>query len=291
MERVYVTGASGFLGRYLLKYAPKRCRVLGQYRQHPVRAFQGHVQVVKQDLLTDDWKSLYDFAPRVIIHTAAQASIDACQLHPDDAWKVNYQVTCKLVDVAKKLNARFLFLSSDVIFDGQKGNYQEEDKPVPLNVYAETKVAAEQYILEHHPDALVIRPALFYGQSLNGRPSFTEVIYKNLKAGKSVYLFTDQYRTPVLVNNLATALWELAESDYRGILHIGGSQKVSRYEMGLILCEVFNLPKHLIIPIPSDQANQAAPRPRDCSLNIDRARSVLKTRLLDVRSGLNLAFH
>ncbi len=291
MERVYITGASGFLGRYLLKYAPKKYRILGQYRQHPLRLTQGHVQVTRQDLAADEWAPLWQFSPQAIIHTAAQASIDACQLHPQEAWEVNYRVTCKLVDLAKRIGARFLFLSSDVIFDGQKGNYQEDDPPAPLNVYAETKVAAEKYILDHHPDAVVIRPALFYGQSLNGRPSFTEVIYKNLKSGKSVYLFTDQFRTPVLVNNLATALWELVASDYRGILHIGGSQKVSRYEMGLILCDVFNLPRNLIIPIPSDQANQAAPRPRDCSLNIERARSVLKTRLLDVKSGLNLAFH
>ncbi len=192
--------------------------------------------------------------------------------------------------IAQKNNSCVIFTSSDTVFDGKQGNYSETDAPNPLNVYAETKIKSEQYILENLDSAVIIRPALFYGLSLNGNPSFTQVMLENLKAGKQIYLFTDQFRTPLPVGQLAQAIWELVDSDFSGILHIGGSERISRYDMGKILCQQFNLPLDLIVPIPSHQSSQVAARPRDCSLNISLASNFLKTKLVDCTYGMKLAF-
>jgi len=290
MKRIFITGSSGFLGRYLLNFAPRNVEILAQYRKQPVQKPSPHVQIVQIDFTNWDPAIIEDFRPQVIFHTAAEASIDKCDLHPEYSHQVNYEATARLAELAKKIGARFIFTSSDVIFDGKRGNYQEKDPPNPLNCYAQQKVAAENFIREHLENYVIVRPALIYGRSLNGRPSFTEVMFRNLKQDKPVYLFTDQYRTPVLVNNLAASFWQLAKNDFRGILHVGGNQKLSRYEMGEIMCRLFNFSTELLIPIESTDANQVAPRPRDCSLNISLAKKILSISLTDYQQGLSIAF-
>jgi len=290
MKKILITGASGFLGRYLLNFAPGNVRLLAQYFRHPLNAPSNSIQLLQLDLTTPALDELEQFQPEVIIHTAAQSSIDSCELSPETAHAINFEVTKKLADFARKSHARFIFTSSDTVFDGKKGYYAEADAPNPLNVYADTKVKAEQHILKDPQNSVIIRPALFYGRALNGNPSFTEAMLNNLKAGKQIYLFTDQYRTPLPVGQLAQAIWELVDSDFSGVLHIGGSERTSRYDMGKILCKQFDLSCDLIIPVPSHQSSQVAARPRDCSLNISLASSLLKTKLVDCSYGMKLAF-
>lgn len=290
-QKVLITGGSGFLGRYLLKTAPDHYQVIAQYRSKPPNEYGRDVRFLYFDFFDDDWRALEGIRPDIIIHTAAMASIDECEVKPEIAYHFNFEVTRRLVDYAAEQNIKFIFISSDVVFDGQKGNYSETDDPNPLNVYAHSKVIAENYILENYPAAVVVRPSLFYGSALNGRPSFTETMLRSLHAGKQVFVFIDQFRTPILVNNLSHALWELAETDFRGILHLGGgSPKISRLEMGELLCEMFKLDQNLLVPMKSEQANLVANRPLDCSLDTSLSRSLLKTRFCDCRNGFSLAY-
>ena len=290
-KKVLITGSSGFLGRYLIKFAPSQVDCLiAQFRTKPPRSYGRKVQYLPLDFLDKNWDELKKLHPHVVIHTAALASIDECEIQPELSWQVNVEVTRRLVDLANQWQARFIFLSSDVVFDGEKGNYLESDIPNPQNKYAEAKVEAEKYILNNHEDAVVVRPGIFYGLALNGRPSFTETILKNLHAGKQVYLFTDQFRSPILVNNLAVALWELAQLDFRGIINVAGPQRVSRIQMGELLCNMFKFDKSLLIPIRSDEANLIARRPLDCSLDISLAQKILKTTFVDCRTGFSIAY-
>jgi len=289
-RKILITGASGFLGRYLLKYSPPEVQMLAQYLTHPLYFASANILGIKSDLLQPSIDELMQFKPDVIIHTAAISSIDFCEVNSETAWMINFETTKKLVDLANKIKTRFIYASSDTVFDGKKGNYCEKDIPNPINVYAETKRKSEQYIVENLENAVVVRPALFYGISLNGTPSFTQIMLEDLRAGKKVNVFTDQYRSPLPVAQLALAIWELVDSDYRGLIHIGGSQRISRYDMGKILCKQFNLPLELVIQIRSHQANLAASRPLDCSLDISLASSILKTELLSYADGIRLAF-
>ncbi len=290
MKRVYITGASGFVGRHLLKSAPADVQILAQYHRTPINQVRDNCQIVQQDLTQDSLAVVRDFQPEVILHVAAQSSIDACELNPDTARAINESATRRLAELAEALGARFIFTSSDVVFDGQRGNYREDDPVNPINVYARTKIAAEQLIQETVSDYVIIRPGLIYGRSLNGHPNFTEFMYKSLKAGKPVFLFTDQYRTPILVDTLVHILWQMAFRSERGIFHVGGGNRLSRLEMGRAMCRLFNLPEALIRGIPSAEGKQVAPRPLDTSLNSSRIQQLLQITLPTFEEGIQLAF-
>jgi dTDP-4-dehydrorhamnose reductase len=289
-RKVLITGASGFLGRYLLKDSPQNTQILAQYFKHPIHSTGDEVQSLELDLTKSPFDKLAEFKPDVIIHAAAQSSIDACESKPEEAWRINFEATEKLVDFAKEMKCRFIYTSTDIVFDGKKGHYSEKDIPNPINVYGQTKLESEKYILENLKNSVVARLALFYGKALNGTPSFTELMLENLRAGKKVNAFTDQYRSPLPVSQLAQAIWELVDSDFRGVIHIGGSERISRYDMAKILCQQFNLPLRLVNPVFSHEVNLMAFRPLDCSLDISLAASLLKTQLIGYTTGLKFAF-
>jgi dTDP-4-dehydrorhamnose reductase len=290
MPKILITGSSGFLGTYLLRYAPVQYKLIAQYRNNLPKVPSKTIEYLNLDLTSQNWNVLEKMHPDVIIHTAAMASIDQCESQQEEARAINFTSTLRLAGIAAAKNVRLIFLSSDVIFDGRKGQYSESDQPLPLNVYARTKVDAEKEILKRHKNTVVVRPGIFYGQALNTHPSYTEIMLNNLHDGKQVYAFSDQYRTPIYVKDLANALWELVDHSHCGILHIGGPQKLSRLELGTILCEVFSLDENLLVSILSSEARLAAPRPLDCSLDSSLAASILKTEITDCRTGLQWAY-
>ncbi|RMF57442.1 MAG: SDR family oxidoreductase [Calditrichaeota bacterium] len=291
MKKIFVTGGSGFLGLHILRIAPDDVQILAQYRRHPIKQFSSNVQQLQMDFFSPDWEAVREFHPDVIIHTAAMASLDECETHPDEANLVNDLTSRRLADLAQELNARFIYISTDQIYDGYFGYYTESDEPNPMNVYGKTKYESEKYILAHHENAVVARCALFYGTSLNGRPSFTEQMINSLKSRKPVKLFQDEFRSPILVDNLAEIVWELVFSDFHGIINIGGAQKVSRYEFGDIACSLLGYSHTLLKPVRASELTFKAPRPADCSFNISFARSILKTRILDCIEGLAKAYN
>ena len=290
MQRIFITGASGFLGRYLIERAPDSIHILAQFQRHPIPVASPNVTAFQVDITAADWKEVIDFQPEVIIHAAAMTSLDECERQPQQAREINVASTIRLVQAAQRINARFIFISTDQIFDGKKSLYVETDPPTPLSVYGQTKVDAEKFLLTHLKNGVSARCALIYGRALHGRPTFTEAMYNKLCNDDPVKLFVDEYRTPILVQNLADALWELAGNDFRGIIHLGGAQRLTRYELGEIMCRMFNFPTRLLVPTRLAEVNLPAPRPLDCSLNISLAKSVLRTRLVDCEEGLRIAF-
>ena len=242
-----------------------------------------------------DWRlpeldAVYSFEPEMIIHLSAMADIDKCQMHPPTAWEVNFLATQRLVDVAGEIGSRFVYISSDVVFDGSKGDYEETDSPLPVNIYAETKLAAEETVGNQLQNYVILRPALFYGKSLQGRRSFTETMLMALREKKHVSVYEDQIRTPLLVDDLAAACWKLANSGHTGLFHLGGPEKLSRYEMGEIACELFHLPKNYLKPVQASRLTSGAPRPADCSLNSAKIGNLLEISPLDFRKGLLKSF-
>jgi len=290
VKKILITGASGFLGRYLLWNAPDSCRILAQYLRHPLDNVASNIRTVRLDLTQKDWSAFINFKPDIIIHTAAIATLDICQQNQQQAREVNVDATKRLVELASKNAARFIFTSTDIVFDGEKGDYSEGDNPNPINYYGETKVAAENYILENLPISVILRTSLFHGLARGGRKSFTEVMLESLRKGKKVSTFIDEIRNPLPVGTLAKAIWELVEGEYAGVLHIGGADALSRYEMAIQLCDEFNLPKKYIVPVRAEELNISTPRPKNCSLNISFAKQLLQTELSAFKKGLTEAF-
>jgi dTDP-4-dehydrorhamnose reductase len=290
MKKILITGASGFLGSHLLNQAPEDVQILAQFCSREIKSENPEISSVFIDLTRPQWDKVIAFHPEVFIHCAAKSKPERCEREPELARQINYDPTVQLTDLAQQLGARLIFTSSDVIYDGTGGNYTEADSPHPVNVFAQTKVDAENYILRFHPNAVVVRCALVYGRSLTGSPTFTEHIVHQLQNSQPIELFTDEFRTPVLVNQLVVALWELAGNNFTGVLNIGGTQKVSRFEMGQIICEILNMPANLLKPRKTSDLNFLAQRPPDCSFNISLAQNILKTRLGGFAEGVRRVF-
>ena len=173
-----------------------------------------------------------------------------------------------------------------MVFDGSRGNYKENESPNPISLYSNTKVNAEEFIKKNSSNYVIARVALVYGVGVTRHTSFFEKMIEKLEKKEAITLFYDQYRSPILVDNLAEALLDLAENDFVGIIHLGGNERISRWEFGLKTCEILDLPSENIAKGSMFDFPATAFRPRDISFDIELARKVLKIKLLSCDEGL-----
>jgi dTDP-4-dehydrorhamnose reductase len=271
---VWVTGANGLIGNYLVQTAP---RFAPRWR---VRA------------LTREQLDLLDFAavrhefqkdqPQLVIHCAAISSISEAQKNPGLARLVNVEMTQRLAELASEI--QFVFFSTDVVFDGCKGNYFESDAPNPLHFYGETKVAAEQIVLKN-PKHLVVRTSINGGVSRAGNRGFNEELRQSLQTGQEMTLFTDEFRSPVPAVETARAVCELTNKNCAGIYHVAGAEKLSRWQIGQLLIKRW---PEIKTQIKSGSARDfpGPPRALDTSLDISRAQKVLSAPLPNLTGWL-----
>jgi dTDP-4-dehydrorhamnose reductase len=204
--------------------------------------------------------------PALIIHCAALSRSPACEANPALARKANVEVTRHLAELCA--DGMFYFFSTDLIFDGEKGDYREEDTPNPLMVYGETKLEGEA-VVSQHPHHLILRISLTGGISACGDRGFNEETRNAWRAGKSLKLFTDEFRCPMDASIPARAIWELASQHAVGTYHLNGAERLSRYEIGNLLAERYSNFSPTIEPT-SRRNYTGAPRPADTSLNCDK---------------------
>ena len=259
----WITGANGLIGNYLAKSAPQFAS------QWLVRRLTHQ----KLDLLDSDAvrREFQRDKPQLIIHCAALTRTQECQAKPALAHRLNVEMAAKLAELAAGIP--FIFFSTDLAFDGQKGNYVETDPVNPVGIYAQTKVAAEQIVLAN-PGHTVIRTSLNAGQSLSGDHAFNEQIRLAFEAGKTLTLFTDEFRQPIPAAVTARAAWELAEQGATGLFHVAGGERLSRWQIGQLLAARWSQ-LHPRIEPESLKAYQGAPRAPDTSLNCAKAQKLL----------------
>ena len=264
---VWITGANGLIGTYLVRLAPKFAS------RRRVRA------------LTRAGFDLADFAaverefakykPQLVLHCAAVSTITGAQADPGLARRINIEATQRLAVLAA--DAQFIFFSTDLIFDGRKGNYVETDAPNPLHLYGETKAAAEQIVLKN-PGHTVVRLSINGGISRTGNRGFNEQLRQAWKSGGMTKLFTDEYRSPLPAMETARAVWELAEKNCRGLFHVAGAERLSRWQIGQLLAGRHPELKASLEPA-SARDFAGPPRAPDTSLNIARVQKVLSVPL------------
>ncbi len=202
--------------------------------------------------------------------------VGEAQKNPDLARRVNVEVTKFLAELAAEIP--FVFFSTDVVFDGRKGNYTETDALNPLHVYGETKAAAEEIVFKN-PRHLVIRTSLTAGQSLSGDRAFNEQLRRSLQqAGQGMTLFTDEFRCPIPAMETARAVWELVEKNCTGLYHVAGAEKMSRWQIGELLSRRW---PEIATQIKSGSAKDFAgpPRALDTSLDISKVQKILSQPL------------
>jgi dTDP-4-dehydrorhamnose reductase len=267
---VLVTGASGSLGWTLSRVLGSSCDVVAAYCSHPIHP-DGTKGVLLDLRNPASIKSvLEEYRPETIFHLAAIANPDLCEKDPQTAYRVNSIASDELARYACGARAKLVFASTDLVFDGKRGGYREEDEPHPLSVYGETKVRAERVVLDRCPSALVMRSSLIYGIGSPVSETFLGSLLRTLARGEKMRLFVDQKRNPILVDDLARAMIEGVNQDLAGLYHVGGGEVVNRFEFGKMVCDAFGYDQSLLVPIEMKDFTYIAARPLDSTLDITR---------------------
>jgi dTDP-4-dehydrorhamnose reductase len=223
--------------------------------------------------------------PTRIVHCAAATNVDWCEEHPQEASVINAHASGVLGELAQELGAQLIYISTDAVFDGKRGHYRETDAPAPLNVYAESKLQGEQEVLGKNSAALIVRVNI-YGWNAQNKFSLAEWVLAQLSSGKQVPGFTDVQFTPILANDLAEVLLTMLDRGLSGLYHVGGSEKISKFEFARRVALVFGFDPGLVVPARIAEARLRAKRAPDMSLNTGKVSAVLGYPMPDVESGL-----
>ena len=289
MTRCLVTGASGLLGLNLcLQFSPE-FEVFGV--SNTISLSNLPFQIIKKNLEEPDAiKNIFDqYKPDIIFHCAAMANIDQCELNPDLTFRINAELPGEIAYLTKIKGIKLVHISTDAVFDGQKGNYSEDDQPNPLGVYAKSKLDGENYVSANNPEALIAR-VNFYGYSITGKRSLSEFFLNNLLENKSMLGFTDVFFCPLIVNDLVDVLHEMIKADLCGIYHTLSCESLSKYEFGCMIAERFSLDSDLIKPVSVYESGLFATRSLNLTLQTQKLSSALDKKLPDQLSGINRLF-
>jgi dTDP-4-dehydrorhamnose reductase len=286
LMRILITGASGLLGLNLaLEAARSGHEVYGVVHNHSLRT--AAFQTIVSDLLAPGaLERILDQArPDWVIHCAALAVVDACEADPGLAAKLNTDLPAQLARHVARGGARLVHLSTDAVFDGQRGDYTETDAPNPLSVYARTKLDGERAVAEANPQAIIARVNL-YGWSLSGKRSLAEFFFYNLQAEKPVQGFTDVYFCPLLANDLAHILIKMCAAGLSGLYHAVCSQGLTKYDFGRALARRFGFAESLIAPVSVEQGGLKAARSPRLTLRTEKLAEALGEPLPPFPPGL-----
>jgi len=283
--RLLITGVSGLLGLNAALQWQETFEVAGYWLSHPV-SLPG-INTTRLDLedLPTLLKSVRSFRPNFILHTAGLTNVDRCELDPSLARRLNVQVTEHVATAARETGARLLHISTDHLFTGQRPLCDETTEPSPINVYARTKLEGERVVHRSCPDALIIRTN-FTGWGSSVRTSFTDWILTSLDRGTPLKMFTDVFITPMLINDLLDCIVQLTDMNVSGVLNVAGSERVSKYDVGVRTAHHFGYNADRILPISVEEFPFAAPRPRDMSLATSRVSTLLGRRMPTLDSSL-----
>lgn len=231
--------------------------------------------------------------PDLVINAAALTDVDLCQTNQRLGFISNVDVAVNLATAAHELGVKFIQISTDQLFDGERSHYTEEDLPTPLNQYALTKLKAEKGVMLQNPAALVLRTN-FFGWGPPYKRSFSDWILDGLREGKVLNMYRDVFFTPIYIENLIKLAHELAAIEKSGIFNIVGDNRLSKYEFALLLCDKFGLDSMLINPINLANSKSAsvgkALRPLDMSLSNKKLASSTGSKGLSLEEMLDAMF-
>ncbi|WP_375512054.1 SDR family oxidoreductase [uncultured Nostoc sp.] len=270
MKKLLITGASGFLGWHLCQLAKQEWDIYGTYLSHPLEI--PGIKIFKANLTNfQELKRIFnDVKPAAVIHTAAHSQPNFCQINPKESHAINVIASGNIAGLCADNSIPCAFTSTDLVFDGLNAPYRETDAVCPVNLYGEQKAIAEADMLERYPMTAVCRMPLMFGAATPTAKSFIQPFIQTLQAEKELSLFIDEFRTPVSGTSAAKGLL-LALEKVNGIIHLGGKERISRYDFGQILVEVFQFPATALKSCRQQDVKMAAPRPADVSLDSSKA--------------------
>jgi dTDP-4-dehydrorhamnose reductase len=295
MKRILICGANGLLGQRLslMLSTQNDYEVLNTSIERSFVYDKKLFDYNQLDLINrSDVKSLISsFQPDVILNAAAATNVDWCESNREEAWKANVTAVENLAEASRKVGAILIHVSSDYVFDGKNGPYDETARPNPLGYYGKTKLAGENAIRSAEIRHAIMRTNVLYGSGIGVKANFALWVINSLKAGKQITVVDDQFGNPTFVGDLAMAMEKAFELDREGIFHVGGGDQMSRYDFALVAAEVFNLDASLIKRIKTSDLIQASPRPMVSGFITLKAETQLGMRFLTAREGLMLLKH
>jgi len=284
MKKVLITGGSGLLGQYLNLAASKKFNIFTTYRNNPGNCKEFPSSGV--DILNEkELQTLFNyFKPEIVIHTAAITNpVRKENQSAKEYFDTNVTATKSIVQLCERYHSKIIYVSTDLVYAGYRGSFLKEDaKLFPASLYAETKLVGESKVKEFTDNYLILRTALLYGFGLNHSRSHFHFMYEELKNNRLVKLFADQFRTPISLNDASRIIAHLTEMDLKGkIINLGGTERVSRYELGEILCSLAGFDNDLLQKITMDEI-PSYPKVEDVSLNTETILSLeLKPRTIE----------
>jgi dTDP-4-dehydrorhamnose reductase len=293
--KILVTGANGFLGYYLIQQLlEKQYQVIATGKGDCRLPFSTHANFTYEPMDFTDPYAVHDvfekYRPGVVVHAGAVSKPDDCEKDQWQSYRVNVEGTITLLVNAEEQKSFFVFLSTDFVFDGEKGMYREEDQPKPVNFYGKTKAEAEVAVQEYEHDWAIVRTVLVYGHPNAGRGNILSVVKEKLEKGEEYNVFNDQVRTPTYVGDLAAGIILLLEKKAKGIYHLSGADILTPYQMAIKVAEHLGFDKTLIKKVNAADFIQLARRPAKTGFIIDKAKQELGYQPISFEEGLKETF-
>ncbi|WP_242926789.1 SDR family oxidoreductase [Pontibacter vulgaris] len=294
MKKILITGSNGLLGQKLAKLLLPRTDIelLATSRgQNKLASVFPALPFASMDV-TDKAQVdavVAEFRPTHIIHTAAMTNVDECETNREGCLKLNVEAVQNLVDACEKYNVHLIHLSTDFIFDGEDGPYNEEAVANPISFYGESKRLAEEIVKSSTCKWAILRTVLVYGVVHDyGRTNIVLWVRDSLRAGKVIKVVTDQFRTPTLAEDLAMGCWLAVEKDAEGIFNISGKEMLTPYDMALQVADYFDLDKSLIDKADHTTFSQPAKRPPRTGFDITKAETYLGYKPHTFQQGIKI---
>ena len=285
-QKILITGASGLLGYNACRFFHDRgYDVTGLSHTHAI----GVDGVVDLKVDITDPKAMEHVVqstkPDLVLHCAALANVDVCEEEPDKAYLYNVSVPEQIAKLCRDRDAKLIYITTDQLWDGTATMMKETDSVSPLNVYAKTKAESEGKVMAANPDALVLRTN-FFGRGPSWRLSFSCWVDQELSAGREINGFDDIYYTPIAIPDLLVAIEALYKKHALGIVHLAGSEKISKYQFAIQYAELAGLDQSLIKKTTSEAGKLRAKRPADMSLDVSKAESLLGYQLPTIEQSI-----
>ncbi len=285
--RVLITGCHGLLGQKLIASVPEGVDVFGVDLQEKSsflpQSFFSKCNITDRKQTLD---LVLKLAPEWIINAAAYTNVDGAEKERRLCWQVNVEAVENLAYAARKVHSKIVHISTDYIFDGKDGPYDENAVPNPLGYYGRSKLAGENALRASPVEYIIIRTMILYGKNIFGNANFVTWLIEKLRQKQPVTIVTDQIGNTTLADELAAGIWQVIGTDYRGVLNIAGREILDRLTFARLVAQVFDLDETPIGPITTDALNQAAPRPLNSGLLVDKAINEFNIELSDAREGL-----
>ena len=280
-----VTGSAGLVGQQVVKYLSKSNQVFSCYNESKPE----YGDSVKMDLKNYEMVSsvLTEIKPDVVIHLGAMTGVDLCEKEKTSASEINTKATEIIAKECSKLNSFLVYVSTDYVFDGNFGMYKEDDVANPLGFYGKSKLEGEKAVQNFSTNWCIVRTSTPFGLHPT-KKSFPIWVIENLQKQKQIDVLIDQFTSPTYVPNLSRMLIEISERRITGIIHAAGASKISRYQMASMVSDKLNLDGTLLKQISMNKMKWVAQRPKDSSLDVSRASSILNEKPQKIDQSLNL---